>query len=323
VKLGFEARCQGFGEPSSQAKSNSISIRRVIFTADDFGLSPSLNQAVALAHGFGLLRCASLMPGAPAADQALELSRDLPGLCLGVHLTLIQGRAVLPPEAIPRLVDAEGRFPKNPVRTGWRYYFEPGLLPDIRRELRAQIEAVLAGGLPVWHLNSHLNLHLHPRLAPLVVDLAREYRIPTLRLAREDWRTTLSLAPTGPFPKMALGGIFALLSRRARRLAHAAGLLVNDHLFGLTHHGRLTEDYLVGLASRLRPGVTEIYSHPAVAVDQTLREAAPAYARQGEFAALVSPRLKEALESAGVEVTDFRELTGGSRGSAGRSHFSP
>lgn len=307
--------------PGAQAEqgadiSPGRSPRRVIFTADDFGLSPSLNAAVALAHRTGVLGCASLMPAAPAAAQALSLSRRLPELCLGVHLTLVQGRPVLPPHAIPRLVDAQGNFPRDPVRAGWRYYFQPGLLPEIHRELKAQVEAVLGAGFEVWHLNGHLNLHLHPRLVPLVVEVAREYGIPALRLVREDWRTTLALAPDGPLPKAALGCIFAVLSRRARRQAEAAGLLVNDHLFGLTHHGRLTEDYLVGLMPRLKLGLTEIYSHPALASDPALVEAAPAYQRQGEFAALVSPRLKEALAMEGVAVTDFRELALGRRGGA-------
>jgi hopanoid biosynthesis associated protein HpnK len=282
-----------------------------MFTADDFGMSPSLNNAVALAHRFGLLRNASLMPAAPAFDQAIALSRNLPDLCLGVHLTLIQGRAILPPGNIPHLVDQEGRFATDPVTTGWRYFFDTGLHPEIRRELRAQIEAVLNAGVRVWFINGHLNLHLHPSLVPLVVDLAREYDIPALRLAVEDWRTTLALAPDGPVPKVAQGVIFAMLSRRARRLAAPAGLVVNDHLFGLTHDGRMTEDYLLGLVPRLRPGLTEIYNHPALAVDPALRGAAPGYRRQEEFTALVSPRLQEALTGGKIEVTDFRQVVQG------------
>ena len=295
--------------------------RRVMFSADDFGLSPALNNAVALAHRGGLLGNASLMPGAPAFPHALALARNFPALCLGVHLTLIQGAATLPPRQIPGLVDAAGRFPTDPVLTGWRYYFRADLLPEIRAELRAQIEAVLRAGVTVWQLNSHLNLHLHPRLAPLVVDLAQEFGIPSLRLAQEDWPATLALAPDEAIPKAALGLIFTLLCRRARRLATAAGLLVNDHLFGLTHHGRLTRDYLLGLVPRLKPGLTEIYSHPALAVDAALREAAPAYLRRQEFEALVSPDLQAALKANLVEVTDLRQAVKRHRDRIG--HFSP
>jgi hopanoid biosynthesis associated protein HpnK len=284
-------------------------VKTVIFTADDFGLSPALNGAVALAHTQGLLRCASLMVTGPAAEQAIALAREMPELCLGVHLTLIQGRSVLPPRDIPHLVDAQGWFLNDPVRAGWRYYWHKGLLPEIKRELSAQIEAALAKGLKIWFLNSHVNLHLHPSIFPVVVELAQEYAIPALRLAREDWRTALSLDSHGFFPKIAQGLIFSWLSRRARGLAQAAGLTCNDHLFGLLNDGRLTENYLLGLVPHLRPGITEIYLHPALYGDPELQRWGPCYQRQEELSALLSPRMKEALTAAGVEVSDFREMS--------------
>jgi len=282
--------------------------KTVIFTADDFGMSPALNGAVVLAHRQGLLRCASLMVTGPAAPQAIAMAREMPELCLGVHLTLIQGRSVLSPRDIPHLVDSQGRFAHNPVKVGWRYYWQKELLPEIKRELAAQIEAALAPGLKVWFLNGHVNLHLHPRIFSIVLELAREYGIPGVRLAREDWRAALSLDPRNLGAKIAQGLIFAWLSRRARRLAQAAGLIYNDHLFGLLNDGRMTEDYLLGLVSHLQPGVTEIYLHPALYPDPELKRWGPQYQRQDELAALLSPRLKEALAAAGVEVSDFREM---------------
>lgn len=282
--------------------------KTVIFTADDFGLSPALNAAVVLAHRQGLLRCASLMAAGPAVEQAVALARNLPALCLGVHLTLIQGRSVLPPKDLPHLVDSQGRFLNNPVQAGWRYYWQPKLLPEIKRELAAQIEAAQGRGLKIWFLNSHVNLHLHPRLFPVVADLAKAYGIPAIRLVQEDWRTAISLDAHGFFPKVAQGLIFTFLSRRVRRLARAAGLLHNGHLFGLLNDGRMTENYLLRLVPHLQPGLTEIYLHPALYGDPELHRWAPQYQRREELAALLSLRLKEALTTAGVKVSDFREM---------------
>jgi chitin disaccharide deacetylase len=293
------------GEGGAQA---SAAAKSVIFTADDFGLSDALNGAVALAHRQGVLGCASLMAAGPRTREAVNLARELPGLCLGVHLTLIQGRAVLPPAHLPHLVNPRGFFPHDPVATGWRYFFRPHLLGEIRRELAAQIETILRAGLPIWHLNGHVNLHLHPRIFPVVADLARKYGIPAVRLAREDWRTTLSLAPVHPLPKIAQGLIFDLLCRRAEKVARAMGLIFNDQVFGLLNDGRMTFDYLAGLAPKLQPGITEIYCHPGLYADPELKRWAPGYQRQGELAALLEPRLKDALAAAGVTVTDFREL---------------
>ncbi len=304
-EMGGGGRVFCFRLPSSVPRPT----RTVIFTADDFGLSPALNGAVALAHRQGVLRCAALMPGAPEVEAAYRLARQLPDLCLGVHLTLIQGRAVSAPEKIPHLVDSQGCFLNHPVQAGWRYFWQPRLLSEIRQELRAQIEAVLQAGFSVWHLNGHVNLHLHPKILPLVLELALEYGIPALRLAREDWRTTLVLAPDHPLPKVAQGLIFQWLGCRAQRRIRAAGLLCNDHIFGLLNDGRITEDYLLGLIPRLQPGVTEIYCHPGLYADSELKRWAPAYRHREELAALLSPRLRQALAAAGAELSDFRELS--------------
>ena len=104
-------------------------------------------------------------------------------------------------------------------------------------------------------------------------------------------------------------------------MAEGAGLIVNDHLFGLTNPGRVTEAFLVNLVPRLQPGLTEIYSHPALAADPVLDQDAPGYRRLEEFQALVSPRLQEALARQGVEVTDFREVSERRGRAAGQ--FSP
>ncbi len=292
----------------SHRKSKTKNRKFLILTADDFGLSPALNAAVALAYKSGGLTCASLMAAGPATAHAIALARSLPGLCLGLHLTLAQGKAVLPPRQLPRLVDARGNFPDCPVAAGWRYYFLPSLLPQIRRELAAQIEAALHFGLRLWFLNGHLNLHLHPRILPIAIDLAREYRIPAVRLCREDWRTTLGLAPDHPFPKIAQGIIFQWLSRTARRLLDDAGLVYNDRLFGLTNDGRMTEAHLLGLIPRLKGGVTEIYCHPALYPDPELSRWGRGYRRQEELAALMSPELKKTLSLHGIALSDFRFL---------------
>jgi predicted glycoside hydrolase/deacetylase ChbG (UPF0249 family) len=160
---------------------------------------------------------------------------------------------------------------------------------------------------------------MHPRIFPVVMDLAREYGIPAVRLAREDWRATLALAPDHPLPKAAQGLIFSWLTRRARRQAAAAGLFANDHVFGLCNDGRMTEEHILGLIPQLRPGLTEIYLHPALFSDPELRRWGSQYKRQEELAALLSPRLKEALGAAGVKLTDFREMAAEKSGRLGSS----
>ena len=94
-------------------------MRRLIVTGDDFGLAVPVNEAIEEAHRHGILTAASLMVGAEAAADAVERARRLPSLRVGLHLVLVEGRSVLPPEAIPDLVDRHGEFSPRLVRAGF------------------------------------------------------------------------------------------------------------------------------------------------------------------------------------------------------------
>src|SRR5271167_3660023 len=96
-------------------------MQRVIFSADDFGLTESVNEAVELAHREGALTSASLMVAGPAAADAVRRARALPDLRVGLHLVVIEGPAVLPASQIPDLVDAQGWFPSEQFRLGMKY----------------------------------------------------------------------------------------------------------------------------------------------------------------------------------------------------------
>src|SRR3954454_22529044 len=110
-------------------------MKRVTFSADDFGLSESVNEAVERAFRDGILNAASLMVAAPAAEDAVRRARALPGLRVGLHLVVIEGPGVLPPAQIPDLVSPDGQFPSDQLGLGLRYFFRP----RVRRQLAAEI----------------------------------------------------------------------------------------------------------------------------------------------------------------------------------------
>ena len=83
---------------------------RLIVNADDFGLTTRVNDGVLEAHGRGILTSASIMPVGRAFDHAARLARETPALDIGIHLTLVEERPLLPGHEIPSLVGPEGRF---------------------------------------------------------------------------------------------------------------------------------------------------------------------------------------------------------------------
>jgi len=63
---------------SAKIHTDTGRAKRLIVTADDFGLSVPVNEAVERAHREGVLSAASLMVGASAADDAVARARKLP-----------------------------------------------------------------------------------------------------------------------------------------------------------------------------------------------------------------------------------------------------
>ncbi|MEQ1919076.1 MAG: ChbG/HpnK family deacetylase, partial [Elusimicrobiota bacterium] len=76
-------------------------------------------------------------------------------------------------------------------------------------------------------------------------------------------------------------------------------------LFGLFETGAMVESAWLRLIPLLPDGLTEIYGHPATATVGLLKETMPGYRHAEELAALMSPRVREALERAGAQLTSF------------------
>ena len=272
--------------------------KRLILSADDFGLTDSVNEAVELAHRDGVLAAASLMVAAPAAMDAVRRAQALPSLKVGLHLVLVEGKPVLPPEQIPLLVNSAGEFPGDQARLGFRYFFLPGVRQQLAREIRAQYQSFAATGLTLDHLNAHKHMHLHPTVARLAIAIGATFGLRAIRIPRES-------RPIG------LGGrAMAAWTGVLRTQAHRAGLSTNDYVCGLKESGRFDEAALLRCLETLPDGVTEAYFHPATLRDPAFARTMPGYDHPGELAALLSPRVKQALARPDIQLTTYSALAG-------------
>ena len=174
--------------------TGEASKRRLIVNADDFGRSASINASVIQAHREGILTTASLMVNEPSCGEAVRLAKANPRLGVGLHLSLLCGKAGLSPDRIPGLADAQGRFTESPVAAGVRYFFLPALRSQLRAEIRQQLVVFRETGLPLDHVNGHLHMHLHPTIHNILLELAAEFQIRHVRLTRDPLRLNLALS---------------------------------------------------------------------------------------------------------------------------------
>ena len=258
-------------------------MQRVIITADDFGLSVAVNEAVERAHQAGMLHAASLMVAGPAAADAVRRARALPTLRVGLHLVVIEGPAALPRSAIPDLVDARGWFPSHQLRLGIGYAVRSRIRRQLAAEIRAQFAAFAATGLSLSHADAHKHMHLHPVVGRLMLDIGREFGLGRVRVPAEPPKI---LARCGARVAPGTRALYHW-TRLLRRQVKSGGMSTTNHCFGIAWSGHMTGDRLERLLSELPPGESEIYLHPAVARDAILQRLMPDYQHEAEFAALM------------------------------------
>jgi hopanoid biosynthesis associated protein HpnK len=280
-------------------------VKKLIITGDDFGLSLPVNEAIEEAHRQGILTTASLMVGAEATADAVERAKRLPSLRVGLHLVVVDGLPVLPPQAVPDLVTGKGELSSHLIRAGIKFFLLPRVRHQLEAEIRAQFEAFQKTGILLDHVNTHHHMHLHPTVLGLILKVGREYGMRAMRLPYEpllhSWRASRNglLWRTGTW--LLLSPWVSLLKRRLRR----AGVHSNDFVFGMNDSGHMNLDLVLCLLRQLPPRVTEIYFHPVIPeIDLRGKNSCD----QGEYKALTSPELSQGLLASGIRLIAFSDL---------------
>ena len=247
-----------------------------------------MNEGVERAFVDGVLTHASLMVAGPAAIDAVSRARRLPGLGVGLHLVAVEGPAVLPPNAIPALVDRAGWFPSDQLRLGLRYAFHPATRRQLDAEVAAQFAAFAATGLPLSHADAHKHMHLHPTVGAMLLRHGRAHGLRRVRVPDEPPAAMAAMrARPGP-SGYAMHGWTRLLRHQCAR----AGVEVPDMVFGLAWSGHMTEDRVRRILDARPPGDVELYFHPAAGRDELLNRLMPDYEHEAELAALLSPAVR-------------------------------
>jgi hopanoid biosynthesis associated protein HpnK len=280
-------------------------LKRLIVTADDFGLARSVNEAVEEGHRRGILTAASLMVTGEAAEDAVARAKRMPRLGVGLHLVLVDGAPVLPPERVPDLVGSDGRFPNDVFALGVRIFCRPAARRQVAAEIRAQLEAFQRTGLALDHVNAHHHFHLHPTVQRELLRLAPQFGVKAIRVPLEP-RFTAWRAGSLRLSRFGIGLIEARRATTLKRRLDAAGIKRNDWIFGLADSGMMESERMAHYLEQVPEGVSELYVHPAMQ-----RPAAyPAHYRsRGEFEALIDPAMAGVIARRSITTMAFAGLS--------------
>jgi len=280
----------GVDRLSSELLGFTPDARVLIMNCDDFGMHDAINAAVIDSIENGVASSCSVMAPCPAAASAIRLLKERPGIAFGIHLALIRDMPgyVWGPVAgkadVPSLLDPATNELYVDTPAGCAALASSAELSEVERELRAQIDFVVATGLSP----THLDWHCLPAGAgrPDILDRA-------LALAEE------------------YGLAVRVWEDEGRKICRARDKPVADRP-GLDSYTVNVEDKTAIYERMLRdlpPGLNEWAVHPGHGTPawQAI-EPSGWRVRQTDHAFLTSPRAREILDEQGIIVIDYRPL---------------
>ena len=278
-------------------------MRYLIVSADDFGLTKSVNEGIAMAAKEGIVTSLSLMPAGEAFAGALGLLKDLNIEKVGVHLALTETKPTLEPAKVTTLVAKDGKFYKNHNDLFFKLFLRKIGQNQIYDELKNQVEMVLKSGLKITNLSSHEHIHMIPAILDIFVRLAIEYDIPAMRYPRGD-RPVRGIEPGAYYRSLVL----AYFSKDMYKALRGAGISYTGHFLGLLDSGKLTEDLLIDIFSNLKEGTTELVSHPGFLGPEILDRYRFHINCEKELSALTSRRVKKFLDENGIKLVGWEAM---------------
>ena len=234
--------------------------RRLIVNADDFGLTPGINQAILELNTAGALTSATLMANSANFREAVHAAFVQTTLDIGCHIVLVDGKPMLPHTRIPSLASADGF---RPTLGSFLTDLHRGriLATDIEAEAIAQIRHIQNAGLTVSHLDTHKHTHMFRQVLAPVLRAAQHCGVSAIRNPFEPaWSVRATEAKD---LKRRLQVMLLRLQRGSfLRAVRRAGLATTDGAIGVLATGELNTHILQRLLERMPAGTWELVCHP-------------------------------------------------------------
>ena len=261
-------------------------MKRLIVNADDFGFTRDVNEGILEAHRHGILTATTLMATGTAFDHAVELARQNRSLDIGCHLVLVGG---------PGLPGTVGELVVALARRSIRVY------PELQRQVRRIVDA----GLRPTHLDTHKHTHLLPPVLDALARISQEFDIPWIRRPFDFPLNATDVS----WSKKTISRSFGLVRRRFHRVLERHGCRTTDHFAGFQITGSYDTRELVRLIAQLPEGTTEFMCHPGFCTAElhSTRTRLKG-SRERELRALTSLGVRDAMQSAGVDLVSYRDL---------------
>lgn len=249
---------------------------KLIFNADDFGLTESVNLAIVDCFKAGVVKSTTIMMNQPGTAHAIELYQQRLIPEVGLHFTVTAGKPLSDPKDVPSLVDEDGHFLSKQAL----FNKSDVCVNEVALELKAQYQAAIDAGLQINHIDSHHFAGVYRPLKQGFIKAANDIGLPVRRVDNIIHGQDLLSVPTPDAFDM---GFFD------------EGVDI-DHLKAM----------LLAYKQKMPSGTLELMCHPSQANTEELKLLS-GYGdkRIDEFEILTNPCLKLWLEENGINCVGF------------------
>jgi predicted glycoside hydrolase/deacetylase ChbG (UPF0249 family) len=212
-------------------------------------------------------------------------------------------------------VNAGGRLHLTPARLWAAIAAGRVSLPEIEAELRAQITKIVGAGIAPTHFDGHKHVHVLPRVSDIVIRLAQEFRVPSVRCPSEKkpnaggTRRNGGFSGASRFKQNLVGRAVSSLAEVFSAKLGRAGIHSPVHFYGIRKTGFLDKSALREILDNLPEGTSELMCHPGYRdVDLERTGTRLLTQREIEIQGLTAVSVRNSVLSGGIHLLNYKEF---------------
>lgn len=246
---------------------------QLLINADDFGLHPSINEAIAEGVETGVINSISVSMEGSDVDFQLLKEFSVKGTFIGLHLTWV----------------GEKWLSSNTQINSWRDFIikytlgKNKFLKALKLEAETQLVAFKEIGLPLDHIDGHQHLHVFPGVSDFVFEMAK---------ANGNCRVRIPHTPTDSLRRPGIGGL--ALQNFSKKLMQKQNKPF--YCIGIKRSGHYDTDSLISELKSVNVERLEIVAHPGCDNQALSKKYSDwGFNWEREHQALLSPEFREMI----------------------------
>lgn len=281
--------------------------KKLIVNADDFGICPETNKAVAELYAAGRITSTSLLVSSEASGEAIDIIKQT-NIPFGVHLTLNS-------DFKDYLWGALYKQNSSLADEGGNLFYDTSVIAkkakgkDVTKECEAQIAVCREAGITPDHLDNHSGTMYGINMRLFFINafrLSKKYALPFRFPKRPTFLDGCFKGNTPAVIKALHKGI--VICSKIMGATLIDDMISNPYPIKDIPSYKALEAYYLNAITSIKDGVTELFLHPSYDSPKYAATTPEWKKRQYELEFLFSPAFENRIRDEGIELISYKDI---------------